>query len=219
MKPPIVAVLNQKGGSGKTTLSTNLAVSLTRRGLKTLLVDTDPQGSARDWNEAAGHPMVPVIGLDRESLGKDLLALELSGYDFVLIDGAAKITRLSAAAVRASDAVLIPLQPSPYDVWACAELIELVKTRQEVADGRPKASFAITMEVSSTSLAKEVEAALAGYELPQFETRIAKRTDYARSAAAGESVFETKNKQAIEEMDAFTDEFLAWMEVARELQG
>ena len=211
MKPPIVSVLNQKGGSGKTTLSTNLAVSLRKRGYKTLLVDTDPQGSARDWNEAAGDPLVPVIGLDRESMTKDLQALDLSGYDFVLIDGAAKITRLSAAAIKASDGVLIPLQPSPYDVWACAELVELIHTRKEVTNGRPEAAFVITLAVSNTDLAKDVEEALSGYELPLFEARIAKRTDYAKSAASGHSVFESKNRHAIDEMNAFTDEFLAWI--------
>lgn len=211
MKPPIVAVLNQKGGSGKTTLSTNLAVSLSRRGHKTLLVDTDPQGSARDWNEAAGDPLVPVIGLDRESLSKDLAALDLSSYGFVLIDGAAKITRLSAAAIRAADVVLIPLQPSPYDVWACSELVELIHTRQEVTGGKPNAAFLITLAVSNTDLAKEVEEALSGYNLPLFEARIAKRTDYAKSAASGHSVFETRNKQAIDEMNTFTDEFLSWI--------
>ena len=211
MKPPIVAILNQKGGSGKTTLSTNLAVALSKRGNKTLLVDTDPQGSARDWNEAAGDPLVPVIGLDRESLSKDLEALDLSGYDYVLIDGAAKITRLSASAIKAADGVLIPLQPSPYDVWACSELVELVQTRQEVTNGKPKAAFVITLAVSNTDLAKEVEEALSGYELPLYKARISKRTDYAKSAASGHSVFETKNKQAIDEMNVFTDEFMAWI--------
>ena len=214
MKPPIVAILNQKGGSGKTTLSTNLAVSLSKRGYTTLLVDTDPQGSARDWNEAAGNPLVPVIGLDRESLAKDLAALDLSGYDYVLIDGAAKITRLSAAAIKAADSILIPLQPSPYDVWACSELVELVKTRQELTDGKPQAAFVITLAVSNTGLANEVEDALSGYELPQFKARIAKRTDYAKTAATGHSVFESKNKQAIDEMNSFTDEFLSWIKDA-----
>ena len=211
MKPPIVAVLNQKGGSGKTTLSTNLAVSLSRRGHKTLLVDTDPQGSARDWNEAAGDPLVPVIGLDRESLGKDLQALELTAYDYVLIDGAAKITRLSAAAIKAADAVLIPLQPSPYDVWACAELVELIKTRQEITGGEPKTAFIVTLAVNNTELANDVADALSGYDLPLFKSRINKRTDYPKSAASGHSIFETRNKIAIEEMNAFTDEFLSWI--------
>ncbi len=61
----IIAVLNQKGGAGKTTLSTNLARALQLDGDKVLLIDSDPQGSARDWNAAANGELLPVVGLDR----------------------------------------------------------------------------------------------------------------------------------------------------------
>jgi chromosome partitioning protein len=71
----VIAVLNQKGGSGKTTIATNLAHALQRDGYKVLLVDSDPQGSTRDWNEANGGNIIPVVGLDRETLAKARVAV------------------------------------------------------------------------------------------------------------------------------------------------
>ena len=129
-----IAVLNQKGGSGKTTIATNLAHVLKLADSKVLLVDSDPQGSARDWNEANNGQVLPVVGLDRETLPTDLKAIS-AGYDFVVIDGAPQIAKLSAAAVKAADLILIPVQPSPYDIWAASDLVELIQARQEITDG------------------------------------------------------------------------------------
>jgi chromosome partitioning protein len=149
--PRIIAVLNQKGGSGKTTIATNLAHALALGGVKVLLVDSDPQGSARDWNEANGGQVLPVVGLDRETLPTDLKAIS-GGYDFVVVDGAPQVARLAAAAVKVADLVLIPVQPSPYDIWAAADLVEVVKARQEITDGKPVAAFVISRSIRNTKL-------------------------------------------------------------------
>ncbi|TXL21731.1 peptide transporter, partial [Methylococcaceae bacterium HT2] len=118
----IIAILNQKGGAGKTTLSTNIARSLQLDECEVLLVDSDPQGSARDWNAAGDGALVPVIGLDRSTLAKDIQSVK-GGKDFIIIDGAPQIAELAVAAIKCSDLILIPVQPSPYDVWACDDLV------------------------------------------------------------------------------------------------
>ena len=71
----VVAVLNQKGGVGKTTLATHLARALQLKGAKVLLIDSDPQGSARDWHAAGEGKLISVVGLDRPTLDKDLRAV------------------------------------------------------------------------------------------------------------------------------------------------
>ena len=185
---PVVAVLNQKGGSGKTTLSTNLADALQRDGANVLLVDADPQGSTRDWHEANGGELLNVVGLDRETLDRDLQAVR-QGYDWILIDGAPQIAKLSAVAVKVADVVLIPVQPSTYDVWACADLVEMVKMRQQVT-GTPKAYFVVSRAITRTKLSGEVAGALAEYGFPVFDAHTTQRVAYPTSAAEGKTVLD-----------------------------
>lgn len=190
-EPKVISFLQEKGGSGKTTMSINVAHGLVIRGFKVLLVDGDPQGSARDWNAQNEGTIVPVIGLDRETLPVDLKAVK-EGYDFIIIDGAPQISKLSAAAIRASDIILIPVQPSPYDVWASIDLVELIKARQEVTGGSPKAAFIISRVIKNTKLSKEINDVLSDYGIPVFENFTSQSVTYPTIAAIGETVYSPK---------------------------
>lgn len=203
----VIAVLNQKGGCGKTTISTNIAHAISLRGNKVLLVDADPQGNARDWQEANEGELFPVVGLDRETLPKDLTAIS-SGYDYVIIDGAPQVAKLTVAAVKAADLVLIPVQPSPYDIWASADTVDLIKTRQEITDGIPLAAFIISRAIKNTKLSKEVNEVLSSYSLPVLNTYTTQRVVYATSAAEGQTVMNKANSDAINEVSNITDELL-----------
>jgi chromosome partitioning protein len=127
----------------------------------------------------------------------------------VLIDGAAKLTGMIAAALKVADAVLIPVQPSPYDIWAAADLVDLIKARQEVTDGKPQAAFLISRAIKRTVLGREILAALAEYDLPVFASGTVQRQSYPRSAAEGRTVLEDGSKEAAEEINAIADELLA----------
>ena len=104
----IIAVLNEKGGTGKSTVSTNLATSLHRAGKKVVLVDADPQGTARDWREASpeGADLPPVVALDRPQLLIGSLPT-LAGNDYVVIDGPAKAGDMAAAIAAISGSPIV----------------------------------------------------------------------------------------------------------------
>jgi chromosome partitioning protein len=210
MKTIVIAVLNQKGGSGKTTISTNLAHSLKLDGSNVLLVDADPQGSVRDWNEANEGNILPVVGLDRETLAKDLQAIS-HGYDWVVIDGAPQIAKLSAAAVKAADLVLIPVQPSPYDIWACADLVDIIAARREVANGKPKAAFVISRAIKKTKLSGDIAKALEDYNLPVFKAKTTQRVAYPTTAAEGLTVYSEPESEAVKEIESIKKEMLAML--------
>jgi len=191
----IIAVLNQKGGAGKTTLATNIARALQLENQKVLLIDSDPQGSARDWNAAGEGELVPVIGLDRPTLAKDIQAIK-QNQDWIIIDGAPQIADLSVAAIKCADLILIPVQPSPYDIWACDDLVDIIKARQEITDGTPKAAFIVSRAINNTQLSKEIRIALEDYELPVFKSMTSQRVIYAKSAVTGSSVLDMEPNSA-----------------------
>ncbi len=205
----IVSVLNPKGGSGKTTLSVNLARAFREFGRSVLLVDTDPQGSARDWHAAHTQNPIDLVALDRPAALRTLETVS-RGYDLVVADGAAKLEDMIAAAVRVSDWILIPLQPSPYDVWAVSDLVDLVAARREVTGGVPNAAFVVTRRIEGTRLGEDVREALAEYPLPTFRASVVQRQVYPRTAAGGGTVFDPDgNAPARSEMLAVAAELLA----------
>ena len=186
----VIAVLNQKGGSGKTTISTHLARSFQIGGADVLLVDSDPQGSARDWAAVREDQPLSVVGIDRPTIERDLK--NIARKDVVVIDGAPQAADLAVSAIKAADFVLIPVQPSPYDIWAAADLVELVRQRIDLTDGRLQAAFVISRAIKGTKMSGEVAEALAGYELPILESRITQRVIYPGTAAAGTTVLDAE---------------------------
>jgi chromosome partitioning protein len=173
-----------------------------------LLVDGDPQGSLRDWNDANKASLLPVIGLDRETLPQDLKAVK-DQYDIVLIDGAPQSTKLAGAGVKSADIVIIPTTPSPYDVWASADLVEIVKARQEVTDGKPLAYFLISKVRKNTKLGNEIYSAIDEYDLPTLDGRTTDLEVYKQTASKGETVFQDKDaKNAIEEITEIANKIL-----------
>lgn len=207
----VIAVLNQKGGSGKTTIATHLTRALQLQGSSVLLVDSDKQGSARDWSAVDESNPVTVIGLDRPTLDRDLK--NISDKDFVVIDGSPQATDLAVSAIKAADFVLIPVQPSPYDIWATSDLVDLVKQRIEMTDNKLKSAFVVSRAIKNTKIGSEVSEVLIEYGLPVLNARIVQRIAYPNSAAIGKTVFETESKSsdAVAEMNALATEVKSYL--------
>jgi chromosome partitioning protein len=132
-----------------------------------------------------------VVGIDRPTIDRDVKKVARK-VDFVVIDGAPQAADLAVSAIKAADFVLIPVQPSPYDIWATSDLVELVKQRIEVTDGRLRAAFVVSRAIKGTRIGVEITEALAGYGLPILESRITQRVSYPGTAAAGITVLEAE---------------------------
>lgn len=208
---PVIALLNQKGGVGKTTLSVHLATSLAESH-KVLLVDADPQGSALDWSaqrEHEGAPAkFPVIGLPKETLHREIAPISLD-YEWVVIDGPPRVNKIARSAIVASDFVVIPVQPSPFDIWAAEDVEEII---DECAALKPNlvTRFLVNRLILNTTLGKEVQEELAKRPFPAFHTSIRNRTEYAKAARNGLTALETDpSGPAAAEIRAWKTEILA----------
>ena len=203
---PVIAIVNQKGGVGKTCLATNLSSALAERD-PTLLLDCDPQRSASGW--AALNPRqrsnLTVEGVDEGSLVRRVRAAG-GDYRWVLIDCPPGITRVNADAIRESDVVLIPCKPRVWDVWACEDIVGAVKSRQENNRGRPRAAFVISMGRPRTRLGRQIDSALADLGLPVLRGRTTEREAYAVAAGEGRSVLDGRDRAARAEITGICDE-------------
>ena len=213
----IVGFLNQKGGVGKMTLALHLAGELALRGGRVTLIDADPQGSALDWSQQRAHEGLPrlfgVVGLARDTLHRE--APELArDVDHVVIDGPPRVAGLMRSALLAADLVLIPVQPSPLDGWASAEMLALLA---EARIYRPQlvARFMLNRCAARTVIARETAATLADHDPPLLAVTVGQRVVFADAAQTGRLASDIdRQSQASREIAALADE-IAQLRIGR----
>ena len=214
----IVSFLNQKGGVGKTTLSGNVAFGLLLRGFKVVLVDSDPQQTTLTWNNirSGDNNELPfnAIATSANSL-KQLTERMIAkdGYDFVVIDGAPRMTDLARAAIIASDLIIMPMQPSGADIWATDDLKNMI---EEAKHFKPSIISAVLLNrvFSNTKLSKEIISSLIENDWSFFDTSIKQRQIYAAAISEGLTIYEMpNNKEAKNEIESLIEEILKLKEI------
>lgn len=190
--PTLIALISQKGGSGKTTVAMQLAAGLALEGYRVALADLDPQESASRW-AASAPPEAPfaaeVLRL-RGSAAEMSKALRPAANkaDIVVMDCPPSIEHPhTMSALDLCDLALVPVVPSPTDLWATRGIERLILDRQQ---RRPKLRGAlIPNRVMRTALAGDVLEVLQDFSLPVLDAALSQRSAYALSAVRGTSVF------------------------------
>ena len=183
----ILALLNQKGGVGKTTLALHLAGQWAAKGRRVLVVDADPQGSALDWSEQRAREglarLFGVVGLTRDLLHRELPEAA-AGYDRIVIDGPPRVAGIARSALIAADLVLIPATPSPMDGWASAEMLRLLAEARVYRPTLP-ARLLLNRCAARTVIARETADALVDHDPPALAAHVGQRVVFADAARSG----------------------------------
>lgn len=202
----VVSVLSEKGGAGKSTIAVNLATAFHLSGTETLVIDVDPQATARDWGAASDADTPVVAGVDRGSIADDVPRLG-EQFDLVVIDGAPRLQESYVEAVTVSDLVLVPVRPSAADIWSAETIIDVCRAYNTPA------RFVVSQQIVGTALADQVQDSLQSFDVPVLDARASQRVAYTEALGAGQSVlqYEPKGKAAAE-VEALHDELSALLQ-------
>lgn len=214
MSAYICTVYNQKGGSGKTTTSVNLAGTLGLLGLKVLIVDMDEQGTTTRWIAQSTDPGsflgTPTNLAKMGGNFTQALRNQIELYDYIIIDCPPAINSpIPSAALMISDLAILPVVPSPADLWAVIAAKELAKSVQ-FRNPALKARVLLNMFQRQTSLGRESMAVLEeDSEIPPFATVFGLRAAYRESQLVGSTVHKIpRSKEAVSEVEGLAAEVM-----------
>lgn len=180
-----VAILSQKGGTGKTTLAVHLAVAAERRDISVAVLDLDPQASAAEWKDSRSDESPSVTSIQPTRLGKALEVAKSAGADLVIIDSAPHSADAAVAAAEAADLVLIPCRAGILDLRAIATTARIVKMT-----GKPAFVILNAAPVRAPRLMEDATAAVQQHGLPVAPVIIHQRSAYAHALTVGQTAEE-----------------------------
>jgi len=213
-------IANQKGGSGKSTLSMCIAGALSLRGNKVLVVDADPQGTSTQWAGSAAEDKpfpATVIGM-ASAKGKlhQLIKPLMNDYDFIIIDCPPAVEeQASQSALLISDVCLVPTQPTPADMWATVGIFELVGKARIINPDLH--AYAVANRVTTSSLGKQVIDVMHQNEIQMLDAKIGNRTSFQEATIRGSIPHKmgAAHKVAMGEIDALVDEVFKKVEASQ----
>lgn len=206
----ILAILNQKGGAGKTTVLTNLAIEFMQRGYSVCIIDTDPQGTSMRWNSMRDEDQqLMAMKIDDAKLIGAAAKKQAANYDIVLIDGVPNVTEPMTAAIKVADSVIIPCSPSLKELWSTTGVVDVIHARHTVTDGVPLTAFVVNRAKRNTNLSKQIDDALLNLGLPVFDTHLHDLEAYKTVDFSGDGVVEMEPKgAAAKEIRQLVDEII-----------
>ena len=204
----VIAIANQKGGTGKTTLSINICYYLSQmRKERTLLIDADlGQESSTSWASLNEGRYFDVVGIKPNAI-KDFIERNMGSYDNVIIDCPPRANKEQGRFVQVSHLVLLPIQPSPFDVWASMELAEIIQTYRNLTAGTPglppaglpHAYFVMSMGVRGSRIIGETADAITDTGFGHLNAMTTQYQVYKRSIAEGKTIFDATERQGLAE--------------------
>ncbi len=207
---PAIAIVGNKGGAGKTTLSVNLAAGLSQQQGRVAIIDADPQGSSLQWHDVA--EMSDSIAVFASTAALPALVRELTGsFEYLIVDCPPSVQAPQTIDVlKVADLALIPVQPSPVDLWATVH-IENAISNARVINPELKSMLVINQLEARTTLSRVVREALTEISLPVAKTALRRRAVYRNSALEGKTVFEmgARGAAAAEELEQLIQEVTA----------
>ncbi len=211
MLAQVFSVANQKGGTGKTTLSMNLAAGLSRRG-RTLIIDADPQGSAGQWAGLSSdeRPFPTSVISIASNLAREVSRMR-QDYQYLVIDCPPTLeTGVAQGAMTVSDKILIPILPSPVDLWASVRLANAI---EQVKMYNPKLLpyILVNQLEPRNAISRGMSQALAEFDIPSLQSCLRRRAVYRNSALEGASVYcmGKRGESAVQEIESLIEEILA----------
>jgi len=204
----IISLVNQKGGVGKTTLAINIGIGMARRNFKVGFLDTDPQGTASQWQSIEGNLAFEVKRHPSRVSSEDLMMEASQNHSLLFIDTPPAMGEITFSVLELSDLAIVPLAPSVLDIWSSRNTIQMIEEAKKV-NPKLEGKLLVSRKIPRTRLGRDGREAIAALEMDVFKTEISQRIAYVESMIAGVSVFQyAPSSEASKEIENLCEEIV-----------
>lgn len=209
----VVAFINQKGGSGKSSSAVHFAVWLHREGHSVRVVDTDAQLSAQQWLNSLSTD-IPCITLDNPDDLLEQLSDLNAEQDYLVVDGPAKLSEITRAILLGTDLAVLPVQPTGLDLQSAYDAVRLIRQARKVRGKLPHSALFLSRAIKGTRLKGESLSALEQIEdMTILQTVIHQKQAIADAFGQGETVFSMSGRAAADSAREYRQLFTEILEL------